>query len=136
METLLSLLKPIVLLPVWALIESPFVRLGARIVIGRRLSFRAAFMLGLITGAALIVASLVLWPVFANVGDTAQRVVSVAAALVLSTALYGYFLTDVEGRSVGYVKGGLVVVLSSFLFVVALLALALVAVGVANVWAT
>lgn len=136
MEFLTSLLKALVLLPVWALVESPFIQLSTRIVVPRRLSFRAAYMLALLSGGALILANVILWPVFANVGDLAGTAISATVALALSTAIYGYFLTNAEGKSVGYLKGGLVVLVSVLLASAALVAFAFLVVGVVHVWKT
>lgn len=126
MDFLISLGKSILLLPIGALLEVPFIQLGARILIKRRLSFGAAYMMALISGGALLVAHAVLYPVRVNLGETAQAALSLAVALALASGLYGYFLTSEDGRSVGYLKGMGVVLLSSALFGAVLLVVALV----------
>jgi hypothetical protein len=136
MEFITALLKAILLLPVWALVESPLIQLSARLVIPRRVSFRAAFMLALISGGALIAIGAVLWPISSNLGHVAETVVSLSVTIGVSSWLYGYFLTNAEGRSVGVLKGGLVVLLSTFFFAAALLLIAGTVVGVAHVWKT
>lgn len=128
MEFLISLGKSILLLPIGALLETPFIQLGNRILIKKRLSFGAAFMMAVISGAALIVAHAALYPVLATLGETGQAALSLAVALALASGLYGYFLTDAEGRSIGYLKGLGVVLLSSALFGAVLLVIVLVVV--------
>ncbi len=106
MEYITSLLKSLVLLPVGALIEAPFILLSARVVTRRRPSFGAAYMLALITGVVLILASVVLWPVLASVNELAGSAISVVASLLVPTIAYGYLLTNEQGASVGYMMGG------------------------------
>ncbi|HXU41892.1 MAG TPA: hypothetical protein VN675_06165 [Burkholderiales bacterium] len=126
MDFLISLGKSVLLLPIGALLEVPFIQLGNRILIKKRLSFGAAFMMALISGGALIVVHAALYPVLTHLGETGQSALSLAVALALASALYGYFLTDAEGRSIGYLKGLGVVLLSSALFGAVLLVVALV----------
>lgn len=126
MDFLISLGKSILLLPIGALLEVPFIQLGARILIKRRLSFGAAYMMALISGGALIVAHAALYPVLSSLGETGQSALSLAVALGLASGLYGYFVTNEEGRSIGYLKGLGLVLLSSALFGAVLLVVALV----------
>lgn len=128
MEFLISLGKSILLLPIGALLEVPFIQLGNRILIRKRLTFGAAYMMALISGGALLVAHAVIYPVLVSLGDAGQAALSLAVALTVASGLYGYFLTDAEGRSIGYLKGMGVVLLSSALFGAALLIIALVVV--------
>lgn len=106
----------------------PFIWLGARIVIKKRLTFGATYLMALISGAALILSHAALYPVLNSLGQTGQAALSLAVALAVASALYGYFLTDLEGRSIGPLKGGAVVLISSALFGAVLLAVALVVV--------
>jgi hypothetical protein len=62
MEFILTLGKGILTIPVWALIQSPFLRWSAKLTKVSSVSFRAAFTLGLITGAVSLAVSLVLYP--------------------------------------------------------------------------
>lgn len=133
-EFLFSLVKSIVMLPLVALFEAPFLRLSARVVTSNRLTFGATYMLALIIGAVSIAAGLVMWPISAHLGSRAEAVVSLAAAFSIGGWLCGYFVTTPDGRSAGFAKGVLVVLLASFLFAVALLALTLAVIGVAHVW--
>jgi hypothetical protein len=126
MDFLISLGKSILLLPIGALLEAPFIQLGNRILIKKKLSFGAAFMMALISGGALIVVHAALYPILVNLGDAGQSALSLAVALGLASGLYGYFLTDEQGRSIGYAKGLGVVLLSSAMFGAVLLVVALV----------
>jgi len=126
MEFLISLGKSILLLPIGALLETPFIQLGNRILVKKKLSFGAAFMMALISGGAMLVAHAALYPVLATLGEMGQSALSLAVALALASGLYGYFLTDEQGRSIGYLKGLGVVLLSSALFGAVLLLVALV----------
>jgi hypothetical protein len=126
MDFLISLGKSILLLPIGALLEVPFIQLGNRILVRKRLSFGAAYMMALISGGALIVVHAALYPVLVNLGEAGQSALSLAVALSLASGLYGYFLTDEQGRSIGYLKGLGVVLLSSALFGAVLLVVAMV----------
>ena len=126
MEFLISMGKSILLLPIGALLEVPFIQLGNRILIKKRLSFGAAYLMALISGGALIVAHAVLYPLLVTLGEAGQSALSLAVALTVASGLYGYFLTDEQGRSIGYLKGLGVVLLSSALFGALLLVVALV----------
>jgi hypothetical protein len=136
MEFATALFKAIIFLPVWALVESPLIQLSARIVIPRRISFKAAFMLALISGGALIVVGVLLWPMSSNLGDIAETAVSLTVTLAVSSWVFGYFLTNSEGRSIGILKGGLVVLLSAILFAAILIVIAALLVGVNHAWKT
>jgi len=125
-DFLVSLGKSILLLPIGALLEVPFIMLGVRILVKKRLSFGAAYLMALISGLALIAAHAALYPVLGALGDTGQAALSLAVALAVASGLYGYFIADAEGRSVGYLKGMGVVLISSALFGAVLLVVALV----------
>jgi hypothetical protein len=126
MDFLISLGKSILLLPIGALLEVPFIQLGNRILIKKRLTFGAAYTMALISGGALILAHAALYPLLVTLGETAQAALSLAVALGVASGLYGYFLTDEQGRSIGFPKGMGVVLLSSALFGAVLLLVALV----------
>ena len=128
MDFLISLGKSFLILPIGALLEVPFIMLGVRILVKKRLSFGAAYMMALISGVALILAHAALYPVLSNLGQAGQAGLSLGMALAVASGLYGYFITNVEGRSIGYLRGGAVVLLSSALFGAVLLAVALVVV--------
>ena len=119
MDSLLQTLKSVLLLPVGALLYLPFLRLTARWMALKRLSPGAAFMLGLILGAVLWVADLVISP-FIPDETLATVVVTFAVSLAISAAVCGYLVTNIEGRSVGLVKGLYFSVISQALFTVAL----------------
>jgi hypothetical protein len=129
-DFLVSLGKSFLLLPIGALLEVPFIQLGVRILVKKRLSFGAAYVMALISGVALIAAHAALYPVLGALGDIGQTALSLGVALVVASSLYGYFITDTEGRSVGYLKGMGVVLISSALFGAVLLVVATVIVVV------
>jgi hypothetical protein len=126
LDFLVSLGKSILLLPIGALLEVPFIMLGVRILVKKRLSFGAAYLMALISGVALIAAHAALYPVLGALGESGQAALSLGVALAVASALYGYFITDAEGRSVGYLKGMGVVLISSALFGAVLLVVAMV----------
>ena len=128
MDFLISLGKSLLVLPVGALLEVPFIMLGVRILVKKRLTFGAAYLMALISGVALILAHAALYPVLANLGQAGQASLSLGVALAVASGLYGYFITSVDGRSIGYLRGAAVVLLSSALFGAVLLAVALVVV--------
>jgi hypothetical protein len=132
-EGLLQTLKSVLLLPVGALLYLPFLRLAAKFLSLKRLSFGAAFMLGLILGAALLLAELVIGP-FIPGQALASLLVSVCLSLAISTAVCGYFVTTLDGRSAGLLKGFLFTLVSQALFGVALMAVAGLLVLIFGAW--
>src|SRR5687768_2596133 len=123
MEGLLLTLKSVLLLPVGALLYLPFLRLAARFMALKRLSFRAAFMLGLILGAVLLVADLVISPLVPD-QPVITMVVSVGLSLAISSAVCGYLVTTNDGTSAGLLKGFYFTLVSQGLFAVALMIIA------------
>ena len=126
MEFILTLGKGILTVPVWALIQSPFLRWSAKLTKVSSVSFGAAFILGLITGAVSLAVSLVLYPLYGVIGDPLAEGISWLAVLAATTWLYGYFLRGASGNSVG-LWGGVkvfsvqIVVFSALLFSLAYL---------------
>lgn len=135
MEGLLQTLKSVLLLPVGALLYLPFLRLAARFLALKRLSFGAAFMLGLILGGTLLVVDLLISPLVPNEAVTGT-VVSVCLSLVISSAVCGYLVTTLDGRSVGFLKGLYFTLVSQALFGVALMIIAGLLVLILNAWKT
>lgn len=131
-----STLKAIVLWPVLALIDVPFVQLGARILKLRRPTFGATYLLVLIAGAAMFLASAVLRPVLPEENTIAEVAVLIGLAVLVYGWAFGYFLTDTNGASIGYWKGAQIFLIASALFAMLLFVVALIAVGVAGVWKT
>jgi hypothetical protein len=123
MEDLLHTLKSVLLLPVGALLYLPFLRLAARFMALKRLSFGAAFMLGLVLGAVLLLAGLVIDPLFPE-QTLVTIVVLTALSLAISSAVCGYLVSTVDGRSVGLVKGFYFTLISQVLFAVAFMIIA------------
>ncbi len=121
MEFLLSLGIAIVGVPVGALLQAPFVRVAARVAKTAPLSLKAAFMLGLITGAAMLVISLVLYPLNWVIGEDAADALSSVACTAAGVWLFGYFLRDEAGNSVGVKRGFVAFVLGALMFFGALL---------------
>ena len=134
MEYVSAILKGILLIPLGALIELPFVRLATRLVISKRLSLGAAYMLGLISGAATLIGGVLLWPFESFVSETVASVLSLAVAFSLGTFTYGYFLKDAQGASVGYLKGGLVLLTAMVMLAAALVGAAFLVVGLLELW--
>lgn len=126
MEFILALGKGILTIPVWALIQSPVLRWSAKLTKVSSVSFAGAFTLGLITGAASLAVSLVLYPLYGVIADSFAEGISWLAVLAATTWLYGYFLRSESGNSVG-MWGGVkvfsvqIVVFSALLFSLAYL---------------
>lgn len=135
MEGLLQTLKSVLLLPVGALLYLPFLRLAARFMAVKRLSFGAAFMLGLILGAVFLVADLLISPLVPDQPPIAT-VVSVGLSLVVSSAVCGYLVTTSDGRSAGLLKGFYFTLVSQALFAVALMIIAGLLVLIFSAWKT
>lgn len=127
---LASVLKAIVLWPLLALIDVPFVQLSARILKVRRPTFGAAYLLVLISGAAMFLVTLVLSPVLPEEKTIIGLVVSLVLAVLVYGWAFGYFLTHADGLSIGYWKGTQVFLLASALFGALLVAIAIVVVGI------
>lgn len=126
MEFILSLGKEILLVPVWALIQSPFLRWSVKLTKTSSVSIRAAFTLGLITGAASLIVSLVLYPLYELIGDPFAKGISLLVVAAATIWLYGYFLRGEAGNSIGLWRGVKVlaveiVLLLAFLFAFAYL---------------
>ena len=121
MEFVLSLGKQILLVPVWALIHSPFLRWSAKLTKIPSVSIRAAFTLGLITGAASLIVSLLLYPLYVLIEDPFADGISWLVVAVATVWLYGYFLRGEADNSIGLWRGVKVftieiVLFSAFLF--------------------
>jgi hypothetical protein len=98
------MLQAFILLPVGALLYLPFLRLAARWLALERLSFGAAFQLGVIVWASGLVASQVALPFIPDDRALATAVLA-AASLAVSSAICGYYVVTPGGRSVGVRKG-------------------------------
>jgi hypothetical protein len=118
-ESLLQTLKSVLFLPVGALLYLPFLRLTARFMAVKRLSVGAAFMLALILGAVFLVADLVISP-FIPSETLVTMFITFGLSLAISSAVCGYLVTNIEGRSVGLLKGLYFTLMSQALFTVAL----------------
>lgn len=130
MEFLLSLGLAILGVPIGAFLQAPFVRFAARLAKTAPVSFRAAFMLGLITGAAMLAISLVLYPFNWVIGEDAADGLSSLACLVAGVWLYGYFLRDEAGNSVGIKRGFVAFALGALMVFGAILVLSVLSVPI------
>jgi hypothetical protein len=135
MEAFLQTLKSVLLLPVGALLYLPFLRLAARFLALKRLSFGAAFMLGLILGGTLLVADLLISLLVPNEAIVGT-VVSVCLSLVTSSAVCAYLVTTLDGKSVGLLEGLYFTLVSQALFGVALVIVAGLLVLIFSAWKT
>ena len=134
MEFILSLGKGILMVPVWALIQSPFLRWSAKLTNVSNVSFRAAFTLGLITGAVSFALSLVLYPLYALIGARLAEGISWLAVVAATTWLYGYLLRGEAGDSVGLWGGTKVFAVETGLFSALLFSIAFLVVLVMDVF--
>ena len=130
LELLTQFAEHVVKLPIGALVSAPFFLLSARILSLRPLSFGAAFLFGLIVGAALLVVSLFDWLLMPDTNIYVEAVISIALSLGTSTALAGYLVRSAEGHSIGFRKGLYFSLVAEGLFGVVLLAIAVVIVAV------
>lgn len=124
MEFILSLGKEILLVPVWALIHSPFLRWSMKLTKTSRVSIRAAFTLGLITGAATLIVSLVLYPLYELIGGPLAKGISLLVVAAATIWLYGYFLRGEAGNSIGLWRGAKIFTVEIVLFLAFLFAFA------------
>lgn len=130
MEFILSLGKAILYVPVWAFVQTPLLRWSTRLNNIATLSFRAAFTLGLITGAASLIVSLALLPLYNLTSEPVADNVVLAAMVAVTAWGYGYFLRGNTGNSIGMWKGFKVFVLTAVLLLAIMLAVAVIAVFV------
>jgi len=124
MEFILSLGKEVLLVPVWALIQTPFLRWSAKLAKASSVTIKAAFVLGLITGAASLVLSLILYPLYALIGDPFAKSIGLIAAFAITVWMYGYFLRGETGNSIGMWRGTKVFILEIILLAATLFTLA------------
>ena len=128
MDLIFSVGKVILFVPLWALIQSPFLRWSAKLAKVSTVSYTSAFILGLITGAAALIVGLLGYPVFALIDASLYDIVALLIACVTTTLLYSYFLRSEQGKSVGVWAGAKVFILQTVLFIVLLFALSYLAV--------
>ena len=133
MEFIHSLGKELLLLLAWTLIQSPFLRLSARLTKTSNVSLRAAFTLGLIISAAATIVSLILYPLYTLIGDRAAESLSFIAAIATTIWLIGYFLRGENGNSIGIWRGCIVFGLTVLLLFGIGIVIALLAVLVVNI---
>jgi hypothetical protein len=98
------MLQGFILLPVGSLLYLPFLRLASRWLALERLSFGAAFQLGIMVGGGTLVAGLIAAPYVPESRAITAAIMAIAS-LIASSAICGYYVVTPEGRSVGMRKG-------------------------------
>lgn len=118
MESFLEFGKALLFIPIWALIQAPFLRLAVKINKASSISLKAAFMLGLIVSAASLVVCLVLYPLngLGVINDPVADDLSLFATIVTTVWMYGYFLRSEMSDSIGALRGLIVFALQTLLF--------------------
>jgi hypothetical protein len=120
------MLQGFILLPVGSLLYAPFLRLASRWLALERLTFGAAFQLGVMVGGGTLVAGLVAAPYVPEDRAVTAAILAVAS-LAASSAICGYYVVTPQGRSVGVRKGFYLAVTSQALLAAVLAAAAGVA---------
>lgn len=133
MEFILYLGKGILSIPIWALIQSPFLRWSVKLAKASSISIRAAFLLGLISGAATLIVSLILYPFYELIGEPYATSIYFAVTVSISAWLYGYFLRGEAGNSIGIWRGFIVFAIEIVLFLAIVFAFAFLVVLVGNI---
>jgi hypothetical protein len=134
MEYIYEIGREVLLVPVWALIQSPFIRMSAKVAATSAVSLRGAFMLGLITGTAALVISLLSVPLYGLIGDSVATVFAWMAAIFATVWLYGYFLRGEGDKSIGFWRGALVFALGIVMLAAVMFAVALLVVSTESLW--
>jgi hypothetical protein len=118
MEDLVAFGKELLLVPIWALIQAPALRLAVKLNKASSISLKAAFMLGLIISAASLVIFLVIYPLngLGIINDPVADGLSLSATIGATVWLYGYFLRSEMGDSIGALRGLIVFALQILLF--------------------
>ncbi len=132
MEFILSLGKAILAVPISAIIGAPLISFSARIAKTAPVSLKAAVMLGLITGAVTLSISVVLYPLYWLIGSNAAEGLSLAACTAAAVWLFGYFLRDSAGNSIGIWRGLVVFAIQSLMLIGVIV---LIGILIALMWA-
>lgn len=122
MEFIFSLGKELLSLLVWTIIQTPFLRLSARLAKTADISLKAAFVLSLITSAASFLVSLIFYLLSELIGEHVAEGLSLVMALIVTVWLYGYFLRGEAGTSIGMRRGFIVFSLEVLMMLGVLLA--------------
>lgn len=128
MEFLFFLGKQILLVPLWALMHSPFLRWSVKLNKVPSVSLQAAFTLGLVTAAASLIVSLLLYPLYVLIETPLADGISWVVVVSATIWLYGYFLRGEAGSSIGLWRGGKVFAVELVLFLAFLFSFAYVVV--------
>lgn len=133
MEFILYLGKGILSIPIWALIQSPFLRWSVKLAKASSISIRAAFLLGLISGAATLIVSLILYQFYELIGEPYAKIIYFVVAVIITAWLYGYFLRDDADNSIGIWRGFIVFAIEIVLFLAIVFTFAFLVVLVGNI---
>lgn len=112
MEYVFAFAKALLLLVFWILVQAPFIRWSARVVKIAPVSTRAAIMLGIIISAAGIVSTFVSFLMSFWIPPDLRYGQSYLTVLAVTAGLFGYYLRDREGQSIGFWRGAAVFTLS------------------------
>jgi hypothetical protein len=134
MEYIYAFGKELLLVPIWALIQSPFVRISAKVAAASVISIRGAFMLGLIAGAAGLIASFMTLPFYWLVGNSVADSLAFIVGFFAMVWLHGYLLRSEGGNSIGLWRGFKVITLEILLILGVMVAVSLLAFIVISLW--
>ena len=134
MEYIYEFGKEVLLVPVWALIQSPFIRMSAKFAAASTMSLRGAFMLGLITGAAALVIWLLTLPLYWLAGDSVGYGIALIAVSFATVWLYGYFIRSEGGKPIGLLRGLLVIALEALMLLGVVIVVVVLVVSTESLW--
>lgn len=106
-----SLIKEILLIPLYALLSVPFLWLSIKIIVKKKFTFKALFLLLIINNIALIVVWMSIGWLFSDLSRLAHIAASCVTLLLVPTLVCGYFVTNHQDQSVGFYKGGAIAIL-------------------------
>lgn len=134
MDYIYEIGREVLMVPIFALIQSPFIRISAKVAASSTVSLRAAFILGLIASAAGLVMSLLSIPIYGLIGDSVASIFAWTAVIFATVWLYGYFLRGEGGKSIGLWRGTMVFALAIVMLIGFIFAVALLAVYIESLW--
>lgn len=112
MEYVFWFAKVLLLLVFWILVQAPFVRWAAKLTRIAPVSTRAAIMLGIIISAAGVVSTFISFLMSFWIPPDLRYGQSYLTVLAVTAGLFGYYLRDREGQSIGFWRGAAVFMLS------------------------
>lgn len=134
MEWVWAFVKTTLFIPIIALPDAYATRLCSRFVKMRRPSFKAAYMLSLMTGAVLLVLTFLVWPLLPEKESWVESLASFVITFGITAWLSGYYFTTEEGKSIGFLKGAQLTLFTGAVLFLALLVVAGIIVLVRTVW--